>query len=84
MDGGWRQLLLPHIPLLSSPCLGTSFAAPSGTLGQLEDRATHHVRGCGSLELFPQCPVISARLFRPQLCLELLVEATNFKLIQFL
>lgn len=35
------QLLPPHHLLLSLPCLGTAFAAPLGTSGQLEDRPTH-------------------------------------------
>lgn len=52
---GWRQLPLPHLLLLSLPCLGTSLAAPSGTWGQLEDRATHPVPAQG-LSPVPSSP----------------------------
>lgn len=66
------------------PLLNPAWGPVSGTLGQLEDRDTNDVWGCGSPELVSQCPVLSAGLFQPRLHLEAVVEATNFKLIQFL
>lgn len=67
-------------PFLSLP--GHSLAAPWGTGGQQEDRATHHVQGCGSPGLVPTAQFSLPDYFN-QLYLKTMVEAAYFKMIFF-